>query len=144
MLGGKGYAVTSLLDEAATLDAMVEKIGDLITSAVKGVSLIITYSGHGTWVPDRSGDEADGRDEALCPHDIGDGKILLDDDLRNLFDQRPAGVRVVLISDSCHSGSVTRGDEADLDPALPRGFLPPASWMSTGARSPPPVAARQR
>nr|HQU89930.1 caspase family protein [Denitromonas sp.] len=107
VLGGKGYAVTSLLDEAATLDAMVEKIGDLITSAVKGDSLIITYSGHGTWVPDRSGDEADGRDEALCPHDIGDGKILLDDDLRNLFDQRPAGVRVVLIPDSCHSGSVT-------------------------------------
>ena len=134
VLGGKGYAVTSLLDEAATLDAMVEKIGDLITSAVKGDSLIITYSGHGTWVPDRSGDEADGRDEALCPHDIADGQALVDDEIAALFDQRPAGVRVVLISDSCHSGSVTRGDEADLDPALPRArFLPPASWMSLGA-----------
>ncbi|WP_323001471.1 caspase family protein [Denitromonas sp.] len=134
VLGGKGYAVTTLLDAAATRDAMVEKIGDLIAGSTKGDSLIITYSGHGTWVPDRSGDEADGRDEALCPHDIGDGKILLDDDLRGLLDQRPAGVRVVLISDSCHSGSVTRGDEVDLDPGLPRArFLPPASWMSLGA-----------
>ncbi|MEZ5628396.1 MAG: caspase family protein [Rhodocyclaceae bacterium] len=134
VLGGKGYAVTTLLDEAATREAMVDRIGDLIAGSVKGDSLIITYSGHGTWVPDRSGDEADGRDEALCPHDIGDGQILLDDDLRALLDQRPAGVRVVLISDSCHSGSVTRGDEVDLDPGLPRArFLPPASWMSLSA-----------
>ncbi|MEZ5628493.1 MAG: caspase family protein [Rhodocyclaceae bacterium] len=79
-------------------------------------------------MPDRSGDEADGRDEALCPHDIGDGQILLDDDLRALPDQRPAGVRVVLISDSCHSGSVTRGDEVDSTPACraPVFCRPPA------------------
>ena len=130
VLGARGFAVTQLLDAAATRAAMVEHIGNLITGAARGDSVIITYSGHGTWVPDRSGDEPDGRDEALCPHDIGDGQLLLDDDLRSLFDQRAAGVRVVLISDSCHSGSVTRGEEVDLDPQLPRArFLPPASWM---------------
>ena len=131
VLGAQGFEVTALLDAAATRDAMVAQIGDRVAGASAGDIVIITYSGHGTWVPDRSGDESDGRDEALCPHDIGEGKMLLDDDLHALFDQRPAGVRVVLISDSCHSGSVTRGDEADLDPALPRArFLPPASWMS--------------
>jgi len=43
-------------------------------------------------------------------------------------------VRVLLISDSCHSGSVTRGDSSDLDAGLPRArFLPPEVWMPSDA-----------
>ena len=95
--------------------AMIKAIGGLIDGAAKGDSLIITYSGHGTWVPDTSGDEPDGRDEALCPYDLASKGALLDDDLHALFSRRAAGVRIVLISDSCHSGSVTRGSEEDLE-----------------------------
>ena len=84
--------------------------------------MVVTYSGHGTWVPDDSGDEPDGRDEALCPYDIGAGNALLDDEIHELFSARAAGVRVLLISDSCHSGSVTRGSEEDLDPGMPRAL----------------------
>lgn len=129
-LSGRGFEVTTLLDGEADKARMVAAIATLIEAAAKGDSLLITYSGHGTWVPDDSGDEPDGRDEALCPHDIAAGQVLLDDELHELLRLRPAGVRIVLISDSCHSGSVSRGDEADLDPALPRArFLPPAVWM---------------
>ena len=129
-LGDRGFSVTKLLDRAANKAAMVQAIGNLIGDAARGDSLVITYSGHGTWVPDDSGDEPDGRDEALCPYDIMSGQSLLDDELHELFRLRPAGVRIVLISDSCHSGSVTRGDESDLDPGLPRArFLAPGVWM---------------
>lgn len=130
-LATRGFGVTKLLDAQATKAKMVAAMGDLIGAAAKGDTVVITYSGHGTWVPDKSGDEPDNRDEGLCPWDImTTGQVLLDDEIQPLFAHRAAGVRVLLISDSCHSGSVTRGDESDLDPGLPRArFLPPATWM---------------
>ncbi|MCP5233071.1 MAG: caspase family protein [Zoogloeaceae bacterium] len=130
MLGARGFEVSKLIDSEATKAAMVTAIRDLVGGAKKGDSVVVTYSGHGTWVPDDSGDEPDGRDEALCPYDIGAGNALLDDEIHELFSARAAGVRVLLISDSCHSGSVTRGSEEDLDPGMPRArFLPPEAWM---------------
>jgi metacaspase-1 len=132
-LSGRGFDVSKLLDKKATHAAMTKAIGGLIKDAKKGDTLIITYSGHGTWVPDSSGDEPDGRDEALCPYDIGAVGPLLDDDIRVLFAKRAAGVRLVLISDSCHSGTVTRGRDDDLDPGMPRArFLPLEAWMPAG------------
>lgn len=136
-LDRRGFAVTQLLDKAAKRAAMIQAIGDLVDGAAKGDSLIITYSGHGTWVPDASGDEPDGRDEALCPYDLGSKGPLLDDDLHTLLSRRAAGVRIVLISDSCHSGSVTRGEAADLDPGMPKvRFLPPQVWMKKATSLP--------
>jgi hypothetical protein len=130
-LTGRGYTVNKLIDAQASLGAMTAAFQQFIGSAVSGDTLIITYSGHGTWVPDSSGDEPDGRDEGLCPWDIGSAGPLLDDEIRNLFGQRAGGVRIVLISDSCHSGSVTRGDDSDLDPGAARArFLPLEAWMS--------------
>jgi len=140
LLAERGFRVATLLDSAADKASMVRAIGELIASAKRDDSLVITYSGHGTWLPDASGDEADGRDEALCPHDIGAGQALVDDELHELFRLRPAGVRIVLISDSCHSGSVTRGNEEDLDLSLPRArFLPPSVWLKN---LPPTLQAR--
>jgi len=139
-LKGRGYAVDMLLDAAATHAAMSDAMGGLIDGARSGDTLVLTYSGHGTWVPDSSGDEPDGRDEALCPYDIGTAGPLLDDDIHALFDRRAPGVRILLISDSCHSGSVTRGAEDDLDPGGARvRFLPLSAWMAD-SDLPPPVA----
>lgn len=131
-LSVRGYAINKLLDSQATRAAIIEGIGSLIASAHKGDTLVISYSGHGSWVPDSSGDEPDGRDECLCPWDINSVGPVMDDDIRRMFAQRSAGVRVILISDSCHSGSVTRGDDNDLDagPARAR-FLPLECWMPT-------------
>lgn len=132
-LGQRGFDVTLLLDQEATLAAMTEAIKALIRSTGKGDTLVITYSGHGTWVPDSSGDEPDGRDEGLCPHDIERAGPLLDDEIRRLFSARVAGARILLVSDSCHSGSVTRGREDDLDADAPRArYLPLEAWMPRG------------
>ncbi|WP_166359554.1 caspase family protein [Pseudomonas akapageensis] len=129
-LGKRGFTVNLLLDAAATKVAMVTAMVQTIASARSGDLVVFTYSGHGTWVPDLSGDEPDGRDEALCPWDIAQEQALLDDEIEAIFTKRASGVRILLISDSCHSGSVTRGDDSDLDPGLPRArFLPPQVWM---------------
>lgn len=65
--------------------------------------LYITYSGHGASLKDRSGDEADGKDEAWCFYD----GLLLDDDVNKILMTVPG--KVIVISDSCHSGTITRG-----------------------------------
>jgi hypothetical protein len=143
-LTGRGFGVTKLLDKEAKHAAMTDAIGSLIKDAKKGDTVVITYSGHGTWVPDSSGDEPDGRDEGLCPYDIGSVGPLLDDDIRDLFEQRAAGVRILLISDSCHSGSVSKGDDADLDPGAPRArFLPLEAWMPAGELPAPTARPRE-
>ena len=136
----RGFEVESLTDAQATRAAMTSAINTLISGAQRGDTVVFTYSGHGTWVVDQDGDEVDGRDEALCPHDISTRGALLDDEIRQLFDRRGPGVRLLLISDSCHSGSVTRGDDSALDPGGPRArFLPPEAWMKTDEL---PAAAR--
>jgi hypothetical protein len=43
--------------------------------------VVISYSGHGTYIPDRNGDEADGKDECLCPSDFRISGLIKDDDL---------------------------------------------------------------
>jgi hypothetical protein len=131
VLGGRGYGVTTLLDDQATKNAMVDAIRTIIGGAVSGDSVVITYSGHGTYQPDLDGDEADGLDEALCPYDIQTaGAALLDDEIRQLFNARKDGVKLVLISDSCHSGTVTRAapSEPEADAPRPR-FLPMGNWL---------------
>ncbi|MEB3322583.1 MAG: caspase family protein [Synechococcaceae cyanobacterium] len=128
-LEGRGFSVSQLLDAQATRDGMTEAIGRLVAEADSGDTLAITFSGHGTYAPDESGDEPDRLDEALCPYDIDRGNVLIDDEIHELFGRRRPGVRVLLISDSCHSGTVLRDAPADPDADAPRvRFLPLEAW----------------
>jgi hypothetical protein len=130
-LRARGFAVSLLLDAAATKAAMVDAIGRLVQEAAAGDVVAITFSGHGTYAPDTSGDESDRLDEALCPHDIDKGHVLIDDEIHALFRRRGPGVRVVLISDSCHSGTVLRDAPADPEADAPRvRFLPLGAWLA--------------
>lgn len=126
----RSFAVKLLADGLATKAAITLAISELVAGAARGDTLAITYSGHGTWVPDNSGNAPDGREDGLCPHDIGRQGPLLNDELHALFSGRGAGVRILLLSDCCHAGGVSLGLEDDLDKDLPRiRFLPPAAWM---------------
>jgi hypothetical protein len=132
-LQSRGFTVQSQLDSQATKANMVSAISALVGGAQTGDSLVITYSGHGTYAPDTSGDEPDNLDEALCPYDIKQGNALVDDEIHKLFAARKAGVTIVLISDSCHSGTVIRQAPRDPDAegALPR-FMPMGAWLPEG------------
>lgn len=103
-------SVHALWDAGATKASIVAAMKKLLWSeSRRGDLAVITYSGHGTWVPDKNKDEADGRDECLCPWDIGTtGAVITDDELYKLFRDTARGVKIVMISDSCHSGTVTR------------------------------------
>ena len=100
--------IRTLTDLQATKKAMQSAITGLIGKARAGDVLLLHYSGHGSNVPDRNGDEADRRDEIVCPTDLDWQDPLLDDWLRVQFDKLPAGVNLTVIMDCCHSGTITR------------------------------------
>jgi hypothetical protein len=107
--------VRLMTDAEATKANVMAALGDLLAGATDGDVLVFTNSSHGSYMPDESGDEPDTYDETLCPHDIEDSMIL-DDELRTAFADLPAGVRLTVISDSCHSGSTTRVALSDIIP----------------------------
>ena len=129
-LADRGFAVTTVLNEQATKAAMMSAMGNLIGKAKRNDSLVITFSGHGTYQPDTDGDEADGLDEALCPYDLQTNRAALtDDEIKVLFANRKSGVRILLIADSCHSGTVTRAAKAEPDSDTRARFMPMGNWL---------------
>lgn len=102
------FAVHELTDAQATRAAILDTLRTLVTGAKAGDALVMVYSGHGTNVRDTDGDEADGRDEALCPVDMETAGLIVDDDLYAILAQLPPRVGFTLIADSCYSGTVTR------------------------------------
>lgn len=112
LFGFDRAAITFLTDEAATRRAMLDAIVGLRDGAGPGDILALVVASHGSYVPDApegepGHDEDDGFDETLCPYDCLDGQII-DDELREIFDEIPDEVRLTVVTDSCHSGSVTR------------------------------------
>lgn len=123
-LSARGYAVKTLLDKQATGKAMRAAIAAVVGGAKKGDSVVVQYSGHGTYIPDQNGDEPDGTDECLCPWDLMTKGPITDDEMFDLFNAKASGVKLVMISDSCHSGSVTRFAPI-LTPPTAKGVNPP-------------------
>lgn len=102
------YEGKLLLTKAATRAAVQDEIRHVAEVLQPGDIFFLTYSGHGGQLPDRNGDEDDDLDETWC---LYDGE-LVDDTLHTLFGRFRAGVRILMLSDSCHSGSVSK-DQLD-------------------------------
>jgi hypothetical protein len=100
----KKFAVKTLLTKAATRKAVSTEITKAAKSLKAGDLFMLTYSGHGGQLPDLNGDEPDGQDETWC---LYDGE-LVDDELYRLLGKFREGVRILVFSDSCHSGSVVK------------------------------------
>jgi len=95
-----------LLDRRATRDAVLGELDKLLRLVGEDDWAVITFSGHGTYVTDKSGDETDGYDEALVCHGLD---TILDDRLGWAIEHRPQQEsNVLVITDSCHSGTANR------------------------------------
>ena len=128
--------ITMITDEGAVKKTVLKALEDLVTGSQEGDVLVFTNSSHGSYIPDTDGDEPNGYDEVLCTYDIEDSPII-DDELRELFLNVPKGVSLTVISDSCHSGNVTRVAVSEILPGLGPNddrrvrFLPPPFWRSS-------------
>lgn len=116
--------ISIIKDEQATKQGIIDAIKKLKKKLNAGDIVVIHYSGHGQQIFDNNGDEADLKDEALVPYDAsvryseiykGENHIR-DDELANII----ASIRnllgsngqMLMLLDSCHSGSATRGGKA--------------------------------
>jgi metacaspase-1 len=99
-----GYTTKIIFTKDATRKAVIKEISDISKKLKSGDIFFLTYSGHGGQLPDRNGDERDFEDETWV---LFDGQIV-DDELYTLYSKFSEGVRIVVLSDSCHSGSVTK------------------------------------
>lgn len=113
--------LTTLYDADASRQAILSSWQDLISRADADDVLVLSYAGHGAQEPEWvKGSEEDGMDEVflLAGFDIaapGNGERLRDDDIAAML--RAAGGRSVLVlADSCHSGTMTRS----VDPRITR------------------------
>lgn len=101
--------IKTLVDAQATKKRMEAGIIGLLKGSKAGDILYLHYSGHGANVPDADGDEADRRDEILCPTDLDWKDPLTDDWLRATIDKHLSKkANLTIVMDCCHSGSNTR------------------------------------
>jgi metacaspase-1 len=119
----KGVKSTVLLTKKVTRANVLGEMRSAAKALKAGGLFFLTYSGHGGQVPDVSGDEPDKQDETWC---LYDGQ-LIDDELYFELSRFAAGVRILVLSDSCHSGSVTRNAPAVLATTHQRPKLMPAA-----------------
>jgi hypothetical protein len=124
------FTTSMLLTKRATRRAVLGAIGRAAKSLRGGDIFLVTYSGHGGQIPDRNGDEPDMEDETWC---LYDGE-LLDDELFDAWTTFAPGVRILVTSDSCHSGSVTRAAYAALAATVTRAMT---DGSAAGSDSPP-------
>jgi len=119
----KGMKPTVLLTKKATRANALAAMRGAAKALKSGDLFFMTYSGHGGQVPDTNGDEADHQDETWC---LYDGQ-LIDDELYVELSKFAAGVRILVLSDSCHSGTVTRELPPPPPPPGQRAKLMPAA-----------------
>ncbi|WP_111672679.1 caspase family protein [Algoriphagus litoralis] len=86
------------------------EIYNLSKESVSGDFVLIYFSGHGTQIPHSNDGEDDEYSESWCLYD----RCFIDNEINSLLGGFTSGVRVLLISDSCHSGSI-----AKIFPGLP-------------------------
>ncbi len=121
----RGMKSTVLLTKKGTRAQTLAAMRKAAKALRKGDLFFLTYSGHGGQVPDVTGEEADKQDETWC---LFDGQ-LIDDELYFELSRFAAGVRILVLSDSCHSGTVTRNMPPQFDgtKAIGRSKMMPIS-----------------
>lgn len=110
ILGYPSGEIVVLKDKDATKANIVTELYKMIGKLTDGDFGFFHFSGHGSQVADADGDEADGKDELICPHDMDWGKklYLTDDELSDILATVSHDAWVEVMLDSCHSGTATR------------------------------------
>lgn len=137
-----GYSSAALHDKQAIASAVKRKLDAYAKKMKAGDILLLTYAGHGG---EMSNDKAGGfDDEALdqtwCLYD----RQLLDDELFECFEGFASGTRIVVVSDSCHSGTVTKNlDEVNFSTLLGAGVARAAATRGIASRKLPRKSINQ-
>jgi hypothetical protein len=115
-----------LLGHSATKEAIHDAVtGWLAARVAPGDIAVFYFAGHGAQAYDMDGDEPDALDETIAPADVlphSSANDIRDDEFRTWLQAVPS--QIVVILDSCHSGTATRASGPMRARALDRP-LPP-------------------
>jgi len=105
----QNFKVSTLLTKQATIDNVLKGIKNASDKLVQADIFMLYYSGHGGQILDANEDEKeldmkDLYDETWC---LYDGQ-LIDDYIYSALSKFKSGVRIISLSDSCHSGTVIK------------------------------------
>jgi hypothetical protein len=108
--------VSLLLDEEATRERILAGMRALRLRAQPGDAVVFYYSGHGSRAADCHGDEPDGWDETLVPHDSGRDPFpnldIRDHEIYEwLLEMSEVTRNIAVVADTCYAGGATRGGE---------------------------------
>lgn len=101
--GVPGANIHTLVDREATAQAILRELDWIRGKTESGGDAFVYYSGHGGQVEDLNHDEKDGLDETWVAYDL---EHVIDDIIGDKLGGGKGHITVV--SDSCHSGTVTR------------------------------------
>lgn len=133
MFGFPAESVRLITDRQGTTANILKGLENLVSGVHSGDLLVFHYSGHGSQIPDTSGDESDEFDEILCPYDLDwKSKVIRDDDLNRIFETLPAGIHLEVLLDCCHSGTGLRLMGGNNGGYLRRRFLAPPKELMQG------------
>lgn len=121
----EGYETRTLLTAEATREAMIAELHRAARDLRGGDQFLFTVAGHGSRITDLNGDEAEMRngdmDSTMCLFD----SQLIDDELWQILARFEAGVRIVMIADTCHSGTLARKGVPPLILSAPGDLIVP-------------------
>ena len=139
--------VLQRIEAQATRSGILDALETLRRRVGSGDQVLVFFSGHGSQMTDREGDEGDGLDETLVPFDGGRGDAENRDITDDEINHWAAGIlevtpHLTLIFDCCHAATLhrpawrVRSVPPDLRPvdALPSSPVPTWRDVETGPR----------
>jgi hypothetical protein len=117
----QGFEPTTLITAKGTRANVLGALRKAAKALKAGDLFFLSFSGHGGQIDDVSSDEDDKLDETWC---LYDGQ-LIDDELYYELSRFAEGVRILVLSDSCHSGTVTRAPNPAGEAAAARPRIMP-------------------
>jgi hypothetical protein len=134
-------------EERPTRANIIREIATLIHDAERGQRIVLFFAGHGSQQPDQlppnpDDPEPDGLDEVFLPCDIGPWNseiqsiknAIVDDEIRVWMGKLLAkGAELVVIFDSCYSGSACRGGDDEVSRRIDAEDLVPKEALSAAA-----------
>lgn len=141
LVGKLGFArdgIELLTERRATKDAILGALRSLVQKSRPGDRALFHFSGHGTQLASQNPDgEPDGLDEAICPVDFtwyDNRSGIRDKDFRRIFTELEPGVTLAWVSDSCHSGDLTKAMRRPGELARCMPVPPDIAWQLESLR----------
>lgn len=144
----KPASLTVLLNRQASRQAVLSAWDAMVGKAKPGDTLLLTYAGHGIQIAEAvAGQEADGLDEAWALSGFsssgpGTAERIMDDEWSARLAKVSDAVKVVLVFDACHSGTMTRSVYDDA-PVVTTRFGGKYKPLTEDALPPPPPVPDQ-